>query len=59
VNKQPWRIVTADDDHEWPCTIVDGNGKSLLGVHNRTPIIRDRALADRILAFLNSPEEAK
>lgn len=49
-----WRIVTADDDHELPCTIVDSNGKSLLGIHNGTPIIRDRALTERILSLLNA-----
>lgn len=53
VTEHTWRIVTADDAHPWPCTIVDNNGKSLLGIHNRTPIIRDRELAERIIALLN------
>lgn len=49
-----WRVATADDSQEWPCTIVDSEGRSLLAVHNGTPVIRDRSLADRIVAWLNA-----
>lgn len=50
-----WRIVTANDDHGWPCTVVDSDGRSLLGVHNGTPVIRSRDLAERIVAALANP----
>lgn len=48
-----WKIVTADADREWPCTIVDEHGHSLLALHNTTPVIRDRALAERVVSLLN------
>lgn len=50
-----WHIVTATDDQQWPCTIVDDEGHSLLAVHDGTPVVRSRALADRVLAALNAP----
>lgn len=54
-----WHIVEAVEGQPWPCTLVDRTGKSLLGVHNGTPIIRDRSLSDRLLLALNSdPNEA-
>lgn len=51
-----WQIVTASEDQQWPCTIIDGEGRSLLATHNGTPIIRDRALAERVVAALNGRE---
>lgn len=51
-----WRIVAARDGEAWPCTIVDRSGRSLLGIVNGTPVIRDRALAERVLAALNIGE---
>lgn len=49
----PWRIMTASDDLPWPCTIVDSRNRSLLGVHNGTPIVRDRPTADFLVEALN------
>lgn len=50
---EKWRVVTANDEQSWPCTIVDDEGRSLLGVHDGTPVVRSPELAARIVAALN------
>ncbi len=53
-DSSPYAIVTASDDQEWPCTIVDAASNSVLAVYNGTPVFRTRELADLVLETLNN-----
>lgn len=58
-NRPAYRIVEAKDGQQWPCTIVDNNGRSVLATVDRTPVPATREIADRMLAALNQPSDAQ